>query len=64
MESFKGKKGRMHITIAAVGKVREPYLQQGIEEYLKRLAGMPPSPSSKRRKSRRRRRSPPPSRRR
>jgi len=27
----------MHITILAVGKVREKYLAQGIEEYLKRL---------------------------
>lgn len=27
----------MHITILTVGKVREKYLQQGIDEYLKRL---------------------------
>ena len=27
----------MHITILAVGKIREKYLAQGIEEYLKRL---------------------------
>ncbi len=27
----------MHITIAAVGKVRERYLTEGVDEYLKRL---------------------------
>ncbi|HEU5138758.1 MAG TPA: 23S rRNA (pseudouridine(1915)-N(3))-methyltransferase RlmH, partial [Bacillales bacterium] len=27
----------MNITIAAVGKLKEKYLKQGIEEYIKRL---------------------------
>ena len=32
-----GEREAMHILIAAVGKVREPYLTHGIDEYRKRL---------------------------
>lgn len=32
-----GQRKGMRITIVAVGKLREPYLQQGVEEYRKRL---------------------------